>query len=188
MTDKNKKTLDDESPKITENEEVDVDTLKQALAEEKEKSEKYMANWQRAEADFINYKKRTEQAKQDLVSFANSVLILNLLPVMDDLDRAFNSLPSKLEKLDWVNGIRHIQHKLHTIMESQGLSQIECIGKCFDPCFHEAVAHLEGEEGIVISEVQKGFQLKDKILRPSHVVVGKGNETKVEEEAEKPNE
>ena len=174
MSDSNEDLIESESSVADTSEDMDYEALKQALAEEKEKAETYLANWQRAEADFSNYKKRTDQEKQEMSNFANSVLILNLLPIIDDLDRAFSSIPPKLEKLDWVDGIRLIQRKLKGILEGQGLSEIECLGKCFDPCFHEAVAHLEGDEGQVIEEVQKGYEFKDKVLRPSKVVVGKG--------------
>jgi molecular chaperone GrpE len=77
----------------------DIETLKETLAEVKAKAEANLAGWQRAQADFINYKKRSEQEKQDLGKFANSVLILNLLPVLDDFERAFSSIPPKMGKL-----------------------------------------------------------------------------------------
>jgi len=166
----------------TEVEELDVGTLKQALADEKEEAEKYLANWQRAEADFSNYKKRAEQERSELVNSANAGLILNILPVLDDLERALASLPPKLTGLTWVDGVRLIHRKLQAILEAQGLSEIEAAGQPFDPSLHEAVGYQEGEEGMVIEEVQKGYKLKDKVLRPALVVVGKGKEEKAEEE------
>jgi len=76
----------------------DVEALKKALAEERAKAEKYLANWKRAQADFINYKRRSEQDKEETSKFANSVVILNLLPVLDDLERALDSIPPRLAK------------------------------------------------------------------------------------------
>ena len=181
MTEKDEEKIENEDSETIEDDYKDAKNLKKALAKEREKAARYKTNWQKAEADLSNYKKRTEQEKNELTKFANSALILNLLPILDDLERAFASITPKLEKLDWVEGVRMIQRKLQSILENQGLSQIECIGKCFDPCFHEAVAHLEGEEGMVIDEVQKGYELKDKVLRPSMVVVGKGKEEKPED-------
>jgi molecular chaperone GrpE len=174
--------------------EEDIETLKRNLAEEKEKSDKYLANWQRAEADFSNYKRRAEQEKNETTTYANWALTLNLLPVLDDLERAITSLPPKLAKLTWVDGILLIHRKLRAVLESQGLTEIEAIGKPFEPSLHEAVAQVEGKEGTVINEVQKGYKLKDKLLRPALVVVGKGKEhkqageDKEKVEEKKPNE
>lgn len=158
----------------------DVETLKQSLAEEKEKVEKYLANWQRSQADFVNYKKRMEQEKREMVEFANSMLILNLLTVMDDLERAFVSLPAQLMGFSWIEGIKLIYNKLKTILEAQGLAEIKAKGEPFDPHLHEAVMRREGKEGIVMEEIQKGYKLKDKVIRPSMVIVGEGKEGKEE--------
>jgi molecular chaperone GrpE len=162
--------------------ETGMESLKQKLDEEREKAEKYKENWQRAEADFSNYKKRAEQEKNEIGTSVCSALILNLLPVLDDFGRAFDSIPEEQEKEDWVEGMRLIYRKLQTTLESQGLCGIECKGKCFDPFYHEAIAHVEGEDGIVLEEAQKGYTFKDRVLRPSHVVVGKGKEEQNTEE------
>jgi len=173
-----------EEAEITETEEEDIESLKKALAEEKEKAEKYLANWQRAQADFINFKKRTEQEKEENIKFANASLMASLLPVLDDLERALDSVSGKLSGLTWVNGIELIYRKFRSILESQGLSQIEAKGKDFDPTLHEAVLYEEGEEGKVIEELQKGYKFHDRVIRPAMVKVGKGKEgeTKSSEE------
>jgi molecular chaperone GrpE len=75
-----------------------------------------------------------------------------------------------------------ILRKLRSILEAQGLTEIEAVGEPFDPSLHEAVAHHEGEEGVVIGEVQRGYKLKDRVLRPTLAVVGKGKEEKADEE------
>lgn len=167
------------APEVAEIE--DVELLKQALAEEKEKAETNLAGWQRAQADFINFKRRSEQEKKEISKFANSVLILNLLPILDDLERAFNSMPPRLAKLSWVEGIRLIERKLQANLEAQGLSQIEALGKPFDPNFHEAVRQGKGKDGIVVEEVQKGYWLHDRVIRPTKVVVGSGEEKEKKE-------
>ncbi len=159
----------------------DVEKLKKALAEEKEKAKNYLANWQRAQADFINYKRRSEQEKEELSKFANSALMLSLLPILDDMKRAFISIPPDLMELGWIDGIRLIERKLRTSLEGQGLSPIEAIGEPFDPRLHEAVRQDRGKEGIVIEEVQKGYKFHDRVIRPSRVVIGNGE---VEEEEE----
>jgi len=160
----------------------DIEALKQALAEEKAKAEEHLAGWQRAQADFINYKRRTEQDKEEISKFANSILILSILPVLDDLARALTSIPPRLAKLGWVDGIRLIERKLQTSLEAQGLSQIKALGEPFDPNLHEAARMDKGKEGIIIEEIQKGYTLHDRVIRPPKVVVGNGEE--VEEKKE----
>jgi molecular chaperone GrpE len=161
----------------------DMESLKQALAEEKEKTEEYLANWQRAQADFINYKRRTEQERQDLNRFANANLILSLLPVLDDLNRALNATPpAKSAKHSWLEGIRLVDRKFRAILEAQGLTPIKARGEPFDPNFHEALRQDKGKEGMVIEELQKGYMMHDRLLRPSKVVVGNGSQEDSEEE------
>ena len=151
-----------------------IETLQQSLAEEEERAEKYLDNWQKSQADFANYKKRSEQEKREVSEFANSVLICNLLPIMDDLERAFASVPPELDESNWTEGIRLIYNKLKTTLETQGLTEIEARGEMFDPRLHEAVMQQEGEEGVVLEETQKGYKFKERVIRPSLVIVGKG--------------
>ncbi len=159
----------------------DIEALKQSLAEERAKAEGYLANWQRAQADLINYKRRSEQEKEELGKFANAALMLNLLPILDDLERAFTSIPPHLAELTWVDGIKLIERKLQASLEAQGLSQIKAQGEPFDPNLHEAAMHGKGKEGVVVEELQKGYKLHDRVIRPAMVVVGNGEEEKKEE-------
>ncbi len=159
----------------------DVETLKQVLAEERKKAEDYLANWQRAQADFINYKRRTELERQDFNRFANANLILSLLPALDDLERALSSTPPKLSKHSWVDGIRLVERKFKSSLETQGLTPIKALGEPFDPNFHEALRQDKGKEGIIVEEFQKGYMLGDRVLRPAKVVVGNGEEEEKED-------
>ncbi len=179
--------MEEEKEETLELEAEDIDSLKKSLEEEKAKAERYLSNWQRAEADFDNYKKRVEQERSETDRFASMVLILNLLPVLDDFERAFNSLSAKLAQLTWIDGIRLIYRKLQATLEARGFSEIRAIGESFDPTVHEAVSQGEGEEGKVIEELQKGYKLHDRVIRPALVVVGKGKEEEKKEE-EKPDE
>jgi molecular chaperone GrpE len=154
----------------------DVETLKELLAEMQAKAEANLAGWQRAQADFINYKRRSEQERAEMAQFANSVLVLSLLPVLDDFERAFIAIPPRLEKMSWVDGIKLVERKLWASLEAQGLSPIKALGEPFDPNLHEAVRQDKGKEGIVIEEVQKGYRLHDRVIRPTMVVVGNGEE------------
>jgi len=162
-----------QEPTAEKAEAEDTESLRKLLAEEKEKAEKYLANWQRAQADFINYRRHTEQERAEATKLANATLILNLLPILDDLERALNSVPAKLAGLPWLDGVRLIQRKLQAVLGTQGLSPIEVVGKDFDPNLHEAVLYGEGEEGKVIQEIQKGYRLHDRVLRPAQVGVGR---------------
>ena len=159
----------------------DIETLKQALVEEKKRAEANLAGWQRAQADFINYRRRSEQEKGEIGKFANAALILDLLPILDDVERAFAAIPSRLTKASWIDGIRLIERKLWASLEAQGLSQIKALGEPFDPNFHEAMRQDKGREGIVVEELQRGYTLHDRVIRPSKVVVGNGEEEEKEE-------
>ena len=177
--------MEQEQPEEEQTNEVaeveDVEALKQALAEEKARAEANLAGWQRAQADFINYKRRVEQEKNEISQFANFILILNLLPILDDWERALASIPDDLANLSWVEGIRLIERKLRGVLEAQGLSPITAVGEPFDPNLHEAAMQGKGEEGIVVDELQKGYKFRDRVIRPSKVVVGNGEEEKEEE-------
>ena len=148
--------------------------LAKILAYTKQKAEDYLDSWKRAQADFVNYKRRTEQERLEIGKYANSELILSLLPILDDFERAFASIPPRVGKTAWVDGIRLVERKLRATLAAQGLSAIKAVGETFDPNQHEAVMHTKGEDGKVVQEMQKGYRLYDKVLRPSKVAVGNG--------------
>ncbi|MBU2608805.1 MAG: nucleotide exchange factor GrpE [Chloroflexi bacterium] len=154
----------------------DVEALTQALVEEKARAETNMAGWQRSQADFANYKRRVEQEMQEIGKLSNANLALNLLTVLDDLERALSSVPDDLADVSWVNGIVLIDRKFRGALEAIGLSTIEALGEPFDPNVHEAVMQAKGEEGIVVKELEKGYRFQDRIIRPTKVVVGSGEE------------
>jgi molecular chaperone GrpE len=154
-----------------------IEELQKALEEEKGKAAANLAGWQRTAADFANYRKRVEQEKNEITRYANAGLIRRLLPVLDDLDRAFQTLPDNLADLTWIQGIILIDRKLRTILEQEGLRPMEAVGQPFDPAFHEAILYEETDpvnDGKVIAELQKGYQFHDKVLRPTLVKVGRG--------------
>ncbi len=149
-------------------------SLEEQLAAAKSEAERLRNNWQRAEADLQNYKRRAEQERDETRRFALASLIINLLPILDDFERAFGSLDARLAGLTWFEGIYHIYRKLQQGLQNAGVSAIQAEGQPFDPRYHEAVAHAEGEEGKVLAEVQRGYKLHDRVLRPAMVVVGSG--------------
>jgi len=149
-------------------------SLEEQLARAREDAQKYLGNWQRAEADFQNYKKRVDQERSENRRFASAALVMNILPILDDLERALMSVDAHLAGLTWLDGVRLIYRKLQLILENAGVSAIEVEGQQFDPRYHEAVMHADGPEGLVLAEVQRGYKLHDRVLRPAMVVVGKG--------------
>ncbi|MCH7522549.1 MAG: nucleotide exchange factor GrpE, partial [Chloroflexi bacterium] len=166
---------------------AETGTLEEQLAKAKEDAQKYLGNWQRAEADFQNYQRRVEQERSESRRFASAALIINVLPILDDLERALGSLDARLAGLTWFEGIVLIHRKLLALLDNAGVTPIQTEGQQFDPSIHEAVTHADGEDGKVLTEVQRGYKLHDRVLRPAMVVVGKGKEaTKEEKEAEAP--
>lgn len=137
-------------------------------------AQRYLDNWRRAEADFENYKKRIEQERAETAKFAGMPLVLNILPVLDDLDRAFKSVPERVSHSPWTEGIRLIHRKLQAILQAQGVAEIKTLGETFDPSLHEAVGQMPGEEGKVIQEAQRGYKLHGRVIRPAFVIVGNG--------------
>jgi molecular chaperone GrpE len=166
-----------ESAEISESED-----LPKVLAEQKAKADEYLAGWQRAQADFINYKRRCEQEKEDIIKYGNSEFIINILPVLDDFERAFSTIPAEEAKTSWVKGMKALERKFKTFLEGQGLTEIKSLGEQFDPNVHEAVMQAEGKDGIVVKEFEKGYKLNDRVIRHSKVAVGDGQHESEKEE------
>ena len=163
--------------------------LASVLEKEKERADRNLANWQRAQADLSNYKKRVDQEKQELARFANAALIGSMLTLVDDFERARATIPDSILGMTWVEGLFLIERKLASTLEAVGLSEIKALGEDFDPNLHEAVMHGDGPEGKIVEEFQKGFKLHDRVIRPAMVKVGQGEaeeETASEEEQQGP--
>lgn len=135
---------------------------------------------QRLQADFENYCKRIERQRKEFIEFANTETIRELLPLLDSFQAAIEKL-GKLEnvqKKEALNGMLAIEKQLFAIMQKHGLREIPALGKKFDPMLHEAMLHennKEKEDGIILEEFQKGFLLKEKLLRPAKVKINKKN-------------
>ena len=165
-----------EAPEV----EVDIEGLKKALEEKKTKAERYLANWQRAQADYANLKRACQQEKEEIQRLACASLMLSILPALDDAGRAFAMIPDEMADQPWVAGIKMVFDKLMSALEAQGLTTIQAEGEPFDPRLHEGIAQGKGKEGIIIKEVAKGYRLNDRVIRPSRVIVGSGEEEKEE--------
>jgi molecular chaperone GrpE len=152
----------------------DIAALREQLEEERTRAETNFSNWQRATADFVNYKRRTEQEREESARFANTALVLNVLPAVDDLERALQHIDPGLEDSVWIEGIRQILRKLKGALAAAGVTEIAAVGEPFDPNVHEAIAEEAGESGRVVSEAQRGYRIGNRVIRPSMVVVGRG--------------
>ncbi|NJD64955.1 MAG: nucleotide exchange factor GrpE [Chloroflexi bacterium] len=142
------------------------------LETEREKAETYYKNWQRTAADFINFKRRVEQERGEMARLTSAALVINMLPVYDDLDRAVASVDTTLAGLNWVQGVVNIHQKFNRLLEAMGVAEIAAENESFDPARHEAVGRQPGEEGKVLHVVQKGYELQGKVIRPAMVIVG----------------
>jgi molecular chaperone GrpE len=150
--------------------------LQEALAAAKSQADEYLRLLQRTKADFVNYQRRSEQERSEQERYAAAGVLLQLLPVIDDLERATAAVPDHLAGEPWVQGILLIERKLKTTLEQVGLRPIEAVGQPFNPLQHEAVGQEPAppeQEGLVVAEVQRGYRLHDRLLRPARVRVGR---------------
>jgi molecular chaperone GrpE len=141
---------------------------------EKERDE-YLADLQRVAADFENYRKRVAREQESLVARAHERLMKELLPVLDDLERALRAAEEHEEaKLE--EGVRLVHRELEEGLSKEGLVEIETDGK-FDPHVHEALLSQpsDKDEGEIIEVLQKGYRLGDRVLRPARVVISQGS-------------
>ena len=139
-----------------------------------ELAETYYKNWQRSAADFANYKRRVEQERSETARLYNAALVINLLPVFDDLDRAVSTVDANLAGLNWVQGVVAIHKKFAQLLDSMQVKEVPAEGETFDPARHEAVGKQPGAEGKVLYVAQKGYMVGDRIIRPAMVIVGEG--------------
>lgn len=157
---------------MTHHEEKHQDPETESLKQEAGKAKEYLDQLLRLKADFENTKKRLERDKQDAIKYANEKLLLEILPIVDNLDRAMASLdeghdPEKVKK-----GLHIAQGELHEVLLEHGVQVVKSVGEAFDPNMHEAVAVVESdekEEGTVLDEIQKGYLLNGRLIRPSKV-------------------
>ncbi|HET7685531.1 MAG TPA: nucleotide exchange factor GrpE [Candidatus Limnocylindria bacterium] len=150
-----------------------LERVTRELEETKARADEATYNWQRSAADFANYKRRTDEERAAVAQLGATALIGRLLSVLDDFDRALASVPPDAHE-GWVEGVRLVERKLRGVLEAEGVSPIEALGEPFDPNLHEAVVHeptADHPDNTVIEELQRGYRLGDRVLRPSMVKV-----------------
>lgn len=148
-----------------------LEELQKQLAEAQSQAAEYKDGWQRALADFQNYKRRVEAENSETYHNAVGNIVRRYLPILDDLERALAHRPADQP---WADGIELIYRKLQTILENEGVKRIQAEGQPFDPNFHEAIAQepAEGvESGTVVGVVQHGYVIGERVIRPAMVRV-----------------
>lgn len=158
---------------------VELARLRRELDEQRELAQSHFRNWQRAQADLSNYRKRAEQEREEQARRAAEEFIRGLLPMLDDLDRAFVALPPDMLRFTWVHGIHLINHKLRLSLEAHGVTPIggedDAEPVPFDPLRHEPVLQEEVEperDGQVLAVLQRGYLHHGRVIRPALVKIG----------------
>lgn len=132
----------------------------------------------RLAAEMDNYKKRTAKERESLIKYAGQNIIQELLPILDNFERAIESANKSKDFSSFLEGVEMIYRQMSEALERKGIIRIDAVGKCFDPNIHEAVMQVASEEhpeNIVVEELQKGYMLHDRVIRPSMVAVSKGS-------------
>lgn len=149
-------------------------TLEAELKQSKDLANEYFAHLQRLQAEFDNYRKRTQKEKEETVRYAAERIVEAMLPILDNLERAINSTKANQDFIAFSQGVEMISKMMQNTLAKEGLTVIEAVGQPFDPKLHDAVLQVESEEypgNTVMEELQKGYYLKEKVLRPSMVKV-----------------
>ncbi len=159
-------------------------SMEEELENERQRSAEYLDQAQRARAELVNYRRRTEEELARMQKLAGERVLAKILPAIDDLDRAIKSMDAADRQSSWGEGIILVQKKIWGMLESEGVSPIESLGKPFDPSVHEAISMQEGAGGAttVVQEFQRGFMLGDRVLRPAMVVVGSAEDAPATDE------
>ena len=148
--------------------------LQSSLDEMAAKAEEYLDGWQRARAEFANYKKRVLKENTGIRQVARGEVIKIFLDVLDDLERALDDKPAQGDGKTWGSGIELIVQKLHNRLEAEGITPMKALGEEFDPNIHEALMKEESDEyesGMIIEVMQEGYWIGEKVLRPALVRV-----------------
>jgi molecular chaperone GrpE len=159
-------------------EQDELSAVRAQLQEAEAKSAEYLDGWQRARAEFANYRRREEQRRQQVNQDIRASMLMRLLPVLDDLERAFLAIPEEAQGSPWVEGLALVGQKLQATLEKDGLSVMSIqLGDPFDPNYHEAVVcepSAEYPEGQIVGLLQRGYKIGEDVLRPALVRVSSG--------------
>ncbi len=162
----------EESQEVVDEESQWAEELSAARAEAQE----YLDGWQRARAEFANYKKRVERENRDSYKRVTGDILSRYLSVIDDLELALKERPQEGDAGAWAKGIELIYQKLLGLLETEGVERIQAEGETFDPMLHEALSHEESsdhQDGQIIEVIRQGYRMGERVLRPALVRVAK---------------
>jgi molecular chaperone GrpE len=154
-----------------------VAALQKELEEAKQQAAEYLDGWQRARAELANARKRFQREREQSYAAAVGSVLTRLLPVLDDFERAFSVPQDERDLETWVSGMALIYRKLQQLLDQEGVTRVQAEASPFDPYVHDAISLEPSEtvpEGMVIDEVQAGYQMGDRVLRPAQVRVSAG--------------
>lgn len=151
------------------------ENLRQDLEAAQQKIQELTEMSKRALADLANFRKRVEDERASFAKFASLSLILEILPILDNFQRALRHVPEEWKESEWVKGVLHIEKQLEEVVKKCGLEEIPSpVGQPFDPLRHEAITQAPGAKDMVLEELDAGYMLDDKVVRPTKVKVGDG--------------
>lgn len=155
---------------------MEQDKVKKQLEKCQKERQDYLAGWQRSRADFLNYKKEEMERLGEILKYANESLILQILPILDDFEKAEKEISDESKKNEYFKGMLQIKRQLQDLLKNQGIEEIRSLGEKFNPNFHEVVETVEvkdKESSIIIEEIKKGYKLNGKVVQPAKVKINK---------------
>ena len=153
-----------------------LENLEKEIKECKKLKEEYLTGWQRTKADFLNYKSKELEKTKEILEYSFGELVIKILPILDNLENAKKHVPLNIKENEWVKGILQIQNQFESFLEQCGVEKIQTLGRKFDPNFFESIGHIKAKNKKseeVIEEVQKGYMLNGKVIRPAKVKIVK---------------
>ena len=175
---------DDSNPTVTEAGETlgegtaadSPEALREAVAAKSREVERLQDRLVRLQAEFENFKKRMAREKTEYLKYAHEALVLEFLPILDNLERAIASARAEAGSTPLLEGIEMIARLFRTVLEKAGVRPMEVLGRPFDPAYHQAVEQVEfshGDVSVVVGEVQRGYLIEGRVLRPAMVKVSR---------------
>ena|SRR3989338_1773538 len=160
---------------MTENNAIDDNPdISKELEAALKKADEYKKGWQRAVADFENYKRRDQELHSELMAFGEEKVIARIVDTLEDLNRVLTHTPNNPDLKEWKKGVEGVRQRFHDALHDLGVEKVKTEGENFNPDFHEAVAQVEGvEDNVVAEEVAPGYKRRDKVMKPAKVKVFK---------------
>jgi len=157
-------------------EEKEIEKLKKESEDCLRQKEEYLNCWKRERADFLNFKKDETERLGKISEIIKEDIVLDFLPILDNIYLAEKEISDDLKEHCWVKGIMKIKKQITVFLEKQGVKEIDCLNKKFDPNLEEAIEHIEKKDsgsGVVIQVLQRGYTLNNKLIRPARVKISK---------------